>query len=297
MKNLYMVWFLIFLCLSIQATTDTPPIENEIPSATLDYIKQNAHTWATACASLSPDHLELLANVLYLSYRHAHLDEQTSTSFILLKKTFPSLRMQLRNYDTITSAITTFLHANKRFFILYNLRHHMYLSWQQCIHHVEEIDDVLLQERFDQLRTHGQTIIAEYVASRALASTAIPSLQQHIQQTINQLHAIEYVIEALVEKTNSNTQPSDTVIDLDRLVHISHRMHAITDAAHQSLDIIDTCQANVLAVSTYLFYQYYTALYALLPAGNQRLLFGPHGILTEQHQYTLPSPISINKNF
>lgn len=295
MKNLSIVW--LSLCLSTLCATDTSPVYYEIPTTTITHIKESAQAWATACAPLSATHKELLANVLYLSYRHAYLDEQTTKAFIAMKKTFPLVRTQLRNYDTLANTIGTFLQINKRFFTFYALRHHMYLTWQQCTHHVEAIDDVLLQDLFDQLRNYGQIIIAEYVASCNIPSIAIPPIQHHIQNTINQLHALEFVIETVVEKTNSDTQSSDTIIDFDRLSHISNRIQSITDTMHQSLELIDYYQANLLAMSTQLFYEYYAALYSSLSIGNQRLLFGPHGMSTEQNQYQLPSPDLLHKNF
>ncbi len=283
------------MIVSASYAEDNP--DQPIPLIIIHNIEKNAQEWASTCTSLSPLSLEVLANFLYFSYRHAHLDEQTGKAIIELKKIFPRVRTQLRNNENPLPTTSAYLRASKRFFVFNGLRYRISLCWQQCVTYLESIEDPALDPVYEQLQMNGQNAIAEYLASTTTVPISLTSLQKNLAQTTKQLEDINVAIKALFEKIDLSTIPLDRFIDTNSALYISNQIQKTTDLLSAPIAALDLHQNNLFLVGTYLFRHHYDSLYSYLPTASRRILFGPGGMLPEQDQYQLPPPNSTDNFF
>ncbi len=291
MKKYYLLWFLTLFC-TVSFSLFSADTSSPMPDATRDDIAHTAQSWAANFTALTPASQELVANILYLSYRHAYLDEEATRALIELKTTLPMLRAHHRSSESPMVQSSAYLRATKRFFAFNGLRYYLYLTWQQCLDALESVNDPLLHEVIEQLQNNGTLIISDYIARQKITLPLLPRLQEHITRVIEQLRGTTHAVNALFDTI---TQHADTITDIDRLAMISNQIQHISDTLYEPFATIEYTQMNILSVSTHLFYTYYSTVYSLLKKENPRLLFGPTGMLTEKNQQQLPSPQTLQK--
>lgn len=282
------LWLLsvFFSIIPIQAA------QTKISDALIVTINNNAQSWSLQCASLAPSSLEILANFLYLSYRHAYLDAQASKALIELKTMLPSLRTNMRNPDNPISMTGTYMRTSKRFFAYNGLRYHISKCWNHCVQHLESLEDPVLQNVYEAMQHDGQQSISNYLHTNTTVPVTLKQLQHHMKHARQQLYTINFRIEAFFEKMVATTQPDDTIIiDTDHALAINNHIQNIADYLYTPCIALDEHQMNLIFVSAHFFYQYYSAMYHYLPADYHRMLFGPQGMFTE-HFLQLPSPIA-----
>ncbi len=287
---------LIALIAFCTASLSANKIESaEPPTITKEFVSTDleATSWAKKYQNAEPAHLQLLANLLYCSYRHAALDEAVRNGLITHIKLVNSMRKLSNDYLDVEQVATELMQKTTPFLRICIYRYQAYKQWQHCIHCLEKQTSPLLSQAIDSIQKHGQLIVTDYFKNNTATFDSL-ALQASNIATEKQ-KKIDYsnrIIKTYLTQNLHSTSPAEAfLMRNDAIMQTLNVMENDTYILLEAIAPVAQYKNNILRKMATVFAIYYQALYPYLQKlepSFQALMFDQNGLLEKRIE--LPKP-------
>ena len=170
-KSKLIFLLLLFLNINITGAQEAPLGIEQIVS-----IEQQAEQWlVTQVVQLNSQEIQLLANLLYLSYANGLLDLTVRRQTFDVVKNMWDIRQQLLAYHNQQEQLIQLNENLQQLHRITQSRHFIHNTWLACDNYIEQYAHTheLFDDALEALRMHGQQLV----------KTCIHADQEHIQST------------------------------------------------------------------------------------------------------------------
>ncbi len=253
---------------------------------------------------LSPQELQLAANIMYLLYANSIIEAKTRQFIIPITRLNQVIRLNIVEYKDATQELATLKTLLDRLSHVIGARNVYNQMLQTCLNYYNSHSSLLLTQAILELQAYGQESIKNYApAVHAHVADYLKSSAEILASGVQPLSDIAKIHEAVANKTltqqlRDQEQDYADIIAIDELqknnfVATKNIMHALN-----AIDNTTESLSMLILFASDIYKQHYTALYNHLTSDTfdqscRNIMFGIADVLPDEYKTALPHPDNV----
>jgi len=265
--------------------------------------KNHAQQWvATITSSLTPQEIQLTANILYLLFANAVLDTKTRLFIIPITRLTQTIRANIINYKTTTNELTTLKTLTDRLSHVVGARTIYNQKLNVCLEYYNQNSSPFMRETVAQLQQHGQITLNQY------AHNSYTALAQQLNRSGQALNAGVEPLQLIANFHSSFSQKklpdpllenhAYSMIALMEIDELLKNNMVATQNTEYALNVLDSSNEYILQLissAIEVYKEHYAQLYHYMMSPEydqayETTLFGINDFLPAEFKSALPEP-------
>jgi len=262
----------------------------------------HAQEWAVQCYKhMSPQELQITANILYLLYANALMDSTIQQFFTPISRLTQSIVFNMNDIKNPNNDIITLKKLLKRLSIVTNTRMFYTEMLNTCFNYYDQNQTDSINAALQKLQLHGQTSLRSWAQESSEKTIMnLENCEKVFTHSAQLFHASSGFHKGLSEGALpiAVNQDDKELINLDIILNSAETLIKQTNIIINTIN--DSCDhaMSIICAGTNLYRLHYQALYTIItsPSFDQyyaTTLFSTQGLLPEEYKMFLPHPNQI----